>query len=264
MIKKHSRIFIYLLKLKLSKEMVYSVNFLTTLFVDGTFFIIQMLAFSTIFLNTNAVNGWGKYHMIIFIGTFTIIDGLEMTTYFFGVLGISEKIRNGGLDIYITKPVNTLFLVSFENINLGSITIMIPGIIMVIYGTAKLGIEISIGKIFGYIFLVIVMYMILYNLMVILRCCAFWFTSIDNINKLENELVNFSFRVPGVMYKGVAKIIFYFIIPYGLIATIPTEFFTGMMSIKGWIIAVGVCIELTILRRFIWKRGLKRYSSASS
>jgi|GEM_PF-4570029 len=58
MIKKYSRIFIYLLKLKLSKEMIYSVNFLTTLFVDGTFFIIQMLAFSTIFLNTNAVNGW--------------------------------------------------------------------------------------------------------------------------------------------------------------------------------------------------------------
>lgn len=264
MIKKYSRTFIYLLKLKLSREMVYSFNFLTTLFVDGTFFVIQMLAFSTIFLNVGTVNGWSKYHMIIFIGTFTILDGLYMTTYFFGVLSISEKIRNGGLDIYITKPVNTLFLISFENMNIGSILIVVPGIIMVAYGTLKLGIEISAMKVLGYIFLLLVMYMIMYNLMVILRCCSFWFTKVDNINKLENELVNFSFRVPGIMYKGIAKVIFYLILPYGLVATIPTEFFTGMMSITGWIISISVCIAFTLLRRMIWKKGLKRYSSASS
>ncbi|AGK99443.1 ABC transporter permease [Clostridium pasteurianum] len=264
MIKKYSRIFIYLLKLRLSREMVYSFNFLTTLFVDGTFFVIQMLAFTAIFLNVDTVNGWNKFHMIIFIGTFTILDGLYMATYFFGVLSISEKIRNGELDIYITKPVNTLFLISFENINIGSIPIVVPGIIMVAYGTVKLGIEISAMKILGYIVLLFIMYIIMYNLMVLLRCCSFWFTKVDNINNLENELVNFSFRVPGIMYRGIGKVIFYFILPYGLIATIPTEFFTGTMNITGWIISISVCIVFTLLRRLIWKRGLKRYSSASS
>lgn len=264
MIKKYSRIFIHLLKLKLSREMIYSFNFLTTLFIDGIFFVIQMLAFSTIFLNVDSVNSWSKFHVIIFIGTFTILDGVYMATYFFGVWNISNKIRNGELDIYITKPVNALFLISFENISVGSILISVPGIIMVAYGAVKLGIEISVMKILGYIFLLFIMYLIMYNLMVILRCCSFWFTKVDNINKLENELVNFSFRVPGVMYKGISKVIFYFILPYGLIATIPTEFFTGTMTITGWIISISVCVVFTLLRRLIWEEGLKKYSSVSS
>jgi len=264
MIMKYSRIFIHLLKLRLSREMIYSFNFFTTLIIDGIFFVIQMLAFTTIFLNVDSVNGWSKFHMIIFIGTFTILDGIYMATYFFGVFSISDKIRNGELDMYITKPVNTLFLVSFENISIGSILISIPGIVMVVYGTIKLGIEISVMKILGYIFLLFIMYIILYNLMVLLRCFSFWFTKVDNINKLENELVNFSFRVPGVMYQGISKIIFYFVLPYGLIATIPTEFLTGTMNKSGWFIAIGVCVAFTLLRKVIWKMGLKRYSSASS
>lgn len=92
----------------------------------------------------------------------------------------------------------------------------------------------------------------------------FWFTKVDNIYKLENELVNFSFKVPGIMYKGIGKIIFYFILPYGLIATMPTEFLAGTMTISGWIISMGVCSIFTLLTRFLWKKGLARYSSASS
>jgi ABC-2 type transport system permease protein len=264
MTRKYMRIFIHLLKLRLSREMIYSFNFFAALFVDGVLFVIQMLAFTTIFSQVDSVNGWSKFHVIIFIGTFTILDGIYMATYFFGVISLGDKIRNGELDIYITKPVNTLFLISFENMNIGSILISILGAIMVGYGALNLGIEITFIKILGYVFLLFIMYLLMYNLMVILRCCAFWFIKADNIYKLENELVNFCFKVPGIMYKGISKIIFYFILPYGLIATIPTEFLTGTMTVNGWIIAIGVCCIFSLLTWFLWKKGLGRYSSASS
>lgn len=264
MTKKYIRIFIHLLKLRLSREMIYSFNFFAALFVDGIMFIIQMLAFTTIFSQVDSVNGWSKFHMIIFIGTFTILDGLYMATYFFGVITIGDKIRNGELDLYITKPVNTLFFISFENMNIGSILISILGVMMVAYGTGNLGIEITFIKVFEYMFLLFLMYILMYDLMIILRCCAFWFTKADNIYKLENELVNFCFKVPGIMYKGIGKIIFYFILPYGLIATIPTEFISGTMTIQGGLTALGVCAVFSFLAVFLWKRGLGRYSSASS
>lgn len=264
MINKYIKIFVHLFKIRLSREMIYSFNFLTTLFVDGIFFLIQMLAFTTIFLNVDSVNGWTKHHMIIFIGTFTILDGVYMATYFFGVLSLSDKIRNGELDFYITKPANALLLISFENINLGSLFISLPGIAMVIYGAVNLEIEINIMRIIGYLFLLSLMYILMFNLMVIIRCASFWFTKVENINKLENELVNFSFRVPGIMYRGISKMIFYFILPYGLIATIPTEFLTDTMNIWEWFIAIGVFILFILIRRAIWRNGLGRYSSASS
>lgn len=264
MAKKYIRIFIHLLKLRLSREMIYSFNFFAALFVDGIMFIIQMLAFTTIFSQVDSVNGWSKFHVIIFIGTFTILDGLYMATYFFGVITIGDKIRNGELDLYITKPINTLFFVSFENMNIGSILISILGAIMVAYGTENLGIEITLIKVIGYMFLMFLMYILMYDLMIILRCCGFWFTKADNIYKLENELVNFCFKVPGIMYKGIGKMIFYFILPYGLIATIPTEFIAGTMTVQGWLTAISVCSVFSFLAIFLWKRGLGRYSSASS
>jgi len=264
MTKKYIRVFIHLLKLRLSREMIYSFNFFSALLIDGILFVIQMLAFTTIFSQVDSVNGWSKFHVIIFIGTFTILDGLYMATYFFGVITIGDKIRNGELDIYITKPVNTLFLISFENMNIGSILVSILGIMMVLYGSINLGIEITIMKVLGYIFLLFIMNILMYNLMVILRCSSFWFTKVDNIYKLENELVNFSFKIPGIMYKGIGKIIFYFILPYGLIATIPTEFLAGTMTVVGWSISIGVCGVFSLLTRCLWKRGLARYSSASS
>jgi ABC-2 type transport system permease protein len=264
MTKKYIRVFIHLLKLRLSREMIYSFNFFSALLIDGILFVIQMLAFTTIFSQVDNVNGWSKFHVIIFIGTFTILDGLYMAIYFFGVITIGDKIRNGELDIYITKPVNTIFLISFESMHIGSILISILGVMMVSYGALNLGIEITALKVIGYIFLLVVMIILMYNLMVILRCSSFWFTKVDNIYKLENELVNFSFKVPGIMYKGIGKIIFYFILPYGLIATMPTEFLAGTMTIYGWIISIGVCSVFTLLTRFLWKKGLARYSSASS
>jgi ABC-2 type transport system permease protein len=264
MIKKHIAFFYFLFKLKLSKEMMYSVNFWMTLIIDGLFFLIQLSVFSTIFLQVQSINGWSTYHMCIFIGTFTILDGLYMGTYFFGVQSIGDKIRTGKLDIYITKPINTLFFISFEEISIGSIFIVIPGIIMVAYGAIQLGITLSFLKIAGYLFLLIVMYILMYNLMVLLRCTAFWFTKIDSINQLENELVSFSFKIPGIAFKGLSKIVFYFILPYGLMATIPTQFFTGTLSFGELIIAIGVCTIFTLLTQFTWRIGMKRYGSASS
>lgn len=93
--------------------------------------------------------------------------------------------------------------------------------------------------------------------MIILRCCAFWFTKAGSIYKLENELVNFCFKVPGIMYKGIGKIIFYFILPYGLIATIPTEFISGTMTIQGGLTALGVCAVFFFPCSIFVERGLE-------
>ena len=206
--------------------------------------------------------------MSIFIGTFTILDGLYMTTYFFGVMSIPDKIRTGKLDIYITKPINTLFFISFEEVSIGSIFIVIPGIIMVVYGVTQIGITLSFLNVLGYLLLLMVMYILMYNLMynlmVIIRCTAFWFIKIDSISQLENELVNFSFKIPGIAFKGISKIIFYFILPYGLMATIPTQALTGTLSLDGLIISGLACSIFTVLAQAVWRAGIKRYGSASS
>jgi ABC-2 type transport system permease protein len=99
---------------------------------------------------------------------------------------------------------------------------------------------------------------------VLLRVPAFWLVRITAFQDLENSLVEFSFRVPGVVFRGVWKFMLYVVLPYGLMATIPTQFLTGGMTLRHWLLVGGVCILFWVGTLGLWRIGLRRYGSASS
>jgi len=113
-IARHLRLIKTFFSFRMSNQMIYRASFWTAFFVDVSLFLIHLAVFQTLFFNVDSINGWSKYQMVFFVGTFTLIDGLEMWLYFFGVTSIPMKIREGKLDIYLTKPVNTLFWLTFE------------------------------------------------------------------------------------------------------------------------------------------------------
>ncbi len=263
-VRRHLKLLSTMLKIRLGRQMMYRASFWTAFFVDSTLFVVQLVVFSTLFLNVDSVNGWTREQMVFFVGTFSIIDGIEMCLYFFGLIGLPEKIRSGKLDLYLTKPVHPLFFTSFESIDIGAGFLALPGIAMVIWATAAMGIRLTVGLVLGYLFLLATMLLLLYNLVLLMRSAAFWFTRIESLNELEGELMGFSFRVPGIVFQGAMKTVLYVILPYALLATVPTQFFTGILSGKEWASTLAVVAVFTGLAQFIWKQGLKRYESTGS
>jgi ABC-2 type transport system permease protein len=244
--------------------MIYRSSFWTVLAVDGSMLLIQFTVFNTLFANVSDINGWTRNQMIFFLGTFTLINGIQMCLYFFGMMELPDKIRSGKLDLYIVKPVNTQFWVTFENIDLGSALTILPGVAMVVYAGAALGIQLTIVKVIGYLLLLTLMLVLLYSLMLLFRTLSFWFTRIDSLFELEGELMAFSFRVPGIVFKGLMRAAIYLILPYALLATVPTKFFTDFISGGEWLAAIIVTAAFYLVASTLWKKGLKQYSSASS
>ncbi len=263
-LRRYTRIFIRLFKFRLSNQMIYRASFWTVFIVDVSMFLIQLAVFSALFLNVDNINGWNKYQMIFFVGTFNLIDSVNMFLFFFGIISIPEKIREGKLDIYLTKPVNTLFWVSFENIDVSSSLVLIPGLVMVGYATMKLGIPLTFGKVAGYLLLLLLMLLLFYSLMLIIRTLSFWFIKTDALNDLENEMIGFSLRIPGIVYTGIAKLVLYVLLPYALFATLPTQYFTDTLSLGQWALALGVTFAFFLIARGLWHLGLRNYTSASS
>lgn len=262
--KKYIKMLWILFKFKMNRQMVYSFNFYMVFFADMALYIVQLLTFSAIFSAVDTINGWEFHQMIVFIGTFSIIDSINMSTFFFGLLNLPDKIRSGQLDLYLVKPINTQFFISFENMNPGSFLSTISGIIIVIYGINLGGVEMTFTRIAGYIFLILLMELLFYDMLLLVRTSAFWFIRIDSLYEAEDTLVNFSFRIPGVVFKGFSKVLFYIIIPYGIIATIPTQFFTDVMSLEYWIMSIAVVTVFTIMTFTLFRIGRGRYTSASS
>lgn len=263
-IKRHIKVMAMLLKMQLSKNMAFRFSFFGAFFVDGTLFFIQLLMFSVIYSQVGSIGGWDRHQMIFFIGTFSLINALNMSIYFFGVLSIPNKIKSGGLDLYLTKPINALFHLSFESINLGSVPLIFASIGILVYAVSGMSIQITVFKVISYIFLILVMLVLYYDMEVILRTIPFFTISAISIERLEGELINLCMTIPGILFKGPIKLLFYFVLPYGIMATIPTQFFTDAVTPIELIYAILIPIAFTFITFAFWKLGLKNYKSASS
>lgn len=252
-----------LLKMKMTHLMVFRLSFFGVFFVDGSMFALQLLMFSVIYSQVDSIGGFSYGEMILFTGTFSLLNAINMVIYFFGVISIPYKIKSGDLDHYLTKPVNPLLRLTFESVDFGSIPLIIFSILIIIYGAGIMEIMITPFKIIGYVLFIIIMVVLYYDVMLVLRTIPFFVISAISIDRLE-ELLVLNMKLPGVLFKGIFKVLFYFILPYGIMATVPVQFITGMLTLGGFIYAVLFVLFFTIFTFKFWRFGLRHYKSASS
>ena len=84
------------------------------------------------------------------------------------------------------------------------------------------------------------------------------------MNQLEDAALSLCMQLPGIAFHGIYKIIFYFILPYGIMATLPVQSLIGDMSFIMAVEGITVLIIFSFLTSIVWKIGLKHYNSASS
>ncbi len=261
---KSLRFIAVLLKMKLSHMMVFRISFFGGFFVDSSLFLLQLLMFNAIYSQVDSIGEWSKGQMLIFVGTFSLLNAINMTVYFFGVNGIPSKIKSGDFDHYLTKPINPLLRLTFENINLGSAPLVLFSIGIVIYGMSVQGGSASPAACLLYVIFILLMALLYYDMEVLIRTLPFFVISTDSIEQLECAMFDLCMKIPGVVFKGIFKLIFYFILPYGIMATIPAQIITESISPVGIIYAAIVVILFTVLALRFWKFGLRHYKSASS
>ena len=253
-----------LIKLRLSHIMAFRLGFFAPFFINTSYYLVQIFAFEAIYGHIDSIRGWGHGEILIFIGTFSLIDTLNMTICFFGVISIPEKIQTGELDLYLTKPVNPLLRITFEKVNPGAIPLLIFSACIITYGMKESSMSFSYSNIIGYLFLVFLMAILYYDLELLIRCFAFFVFSVNNLVKIENTATDLCLKIPGIAFSGIHKFIFYCVLPYGVVATLPTQAFTGALSVKGLIFGAVIVGIFTFLALSFWIYGVHRYESASS
>ncbi len=253
-----------LLRIRFTRFLSEARSFWAAFLVDTTVFLVQAGVFSVLYLNTESLNGWNRWETLFFVGTFTLIDALFMSTFFFGVLRIPELIRTGELDAYLCKPADSLLHVSFARADPGSLLLGIPALLLLSRAAAGMGWVFRLRDLLGYLAAVCLMLVLFFDLMILMRSAAFRWGRIGGLQDLENSLVETGFRVPGAVWRGGFRILFCVLLPYGLIASFPTEAFRGGLGAARWIGALGIVFCFSVLARLAWNRGLSRYSGTGS
>jgi len=103
-----------------------------------------------------------------------------------------------------------------------------------------------------------------YDTQLIWRTLPFFVISATAIERLEGDMLSLNFKVPGIIYKGFFRILFYFVVPYGIMATVPTQLLSKTATWQGLLISIGTVVLFTAFALRFWKFGLRHYKSASS
>ena len=250
-------------KYTLMRESAYRVDLIMWSLVTLGWFIFNITFWQLLFANIDSLGGWTKGQVFVLQGFFFLIDFLIWGIFYGSLEHIPKKINRGEIDFEVTKPINTQFLLSFNSYNLNQIVNLVMGIALIIYGFKLQGVSPEPLDILISILIFILTGVFLYGGYFTTVCIAFWFDRLGAIVYLFPGVRTFS-KVPQPAYRGLVGVIVTFVFPVALIATLPSQALFG--SVNYWLVLyLAIFSILSIkLSNWVFKKGLRRYSSASS
>jgi ABC-2 type transport system permease protein len=261
-IKHHFKVWV---RATLSELQMYFIYPLSTIL----FLIAKILRFFTFFLflylltdKTKTLAGYTQNQIIFFYLTFNLIDIAEQI-FLRGVYWFRGALISGNFDLRLTKPVNPLFSVLFSHTDFIDVSTLILLVFFIINFIQKSAFIISPQNILLYLLLILNGFIIGLSLHIIVSSLGVITLEVDQLIWIYRDLATMA-RYPIDVYHLHLQRILTFIIPIGLIFTIPAKAFFSLLTPK-WIafsFAFGIIFLLLSLK--LWQVCLKRYSSASS
>lgn len=264
------RVLLMFIRNSLVREMSFRGNFLIEVVTRAFWFAAQIVMFDLIYRNVRTVNGWERYEFFAFMATGMIINTLIEAFFMPNCANFSELIRKGNLDFVLLKPIDTQFLISFEKLDLGSLSHLLMSGSLLIYALIRIGEPISATQVLMYLGLIAVGVAFFYSLMIILASTSIWFGRNQGLYDFWFYITIFA-RYPRSIYAGsrageLLSLVFSYVLPILLVVTVPAEVIVNKLLAPSWIawVTLAAAVLGLFVSRAVFQWSLRLYRSASS
>ncbi|HLN18974.1 MAG TPA: ABC-2 family transporter protein [Patescibacteria group bacterium] len=226
---------------------------------------LNLIFIKVIFGWVTSIKGWNYYEVLIIVGTAILVEGMIwMTCAYHHALKLILK--TGSFDGLLVRPMDSQFLVSCYRGDLEDIVRVVIGGSIIIYGMGHLDVQgwnLMINC-FLYVITLLCSYAILYSISVIVNSIAFWTIESPSTFAIF-EVINRISEYPSDIFSGiVSRAIVSTIVPVLFIATVPARILSRGFDGRYVMGAIVIAISFIYMSRYVWKKGLAVYSSASS
>ena len=260
---RHWRTYLALVRFSLSRTMEFRFDLFFRFFMDCMFYALSIAFFEIIFLHTGTLAGWQRHEVLFFVSGALLLDGLFMTTIARNVWELPRLINRGELDFQIIRPVSTLFFVMSRHFEFSSFLNVLVALGIMFYAGSLFPDPFSLYQVLGFAFLLLNGFILMTALRMFTVLPVFWTHSELGFHMLYMSLEQVMER-PEVIFRGVTHIIFTTILPFLIMTSFPARWFFGVLSWWEVLYAVSLSVFFFSFMVFIWQRGLRIYSSASS
>jgi len=252
------------IKVGLMRQMAYPPHFFMMIIGKVIRILLLFFFFQAIFLKVDRIGQWSFEQVLLLFATFHMVDFLMSITFQRNLVqSLPRWVQTGELDTRLLLPINHLFLVSFENIDLMDLFSFIPSLVFLGYVLLNLPITLSWLQGFLYIILIFNALIFLYAINLMVATLSFWTTQSYGIGRILDNLFKIG-RYPLDIFEGFWKAIFIYFFPLIVIAQIPSQALLKVLSFESVFFAFMVSgVSLIIAIKF-WRIGIKNYLSAST
>src|SRR5215475_1408391 len=157
-------IYAALWKNSVTREMIFKSNFLLWIVVELLWFGLQLSFIGVLYLHTDHIGTWTKWQVVMLIGASHFIQQIFQAFFLINCTNLSELIRTGKLDFLLLLPINTRFVVSLRQVDLGGFINAASAMVVINYAARQLHLTLSLAQVLEFLVLCIIGILIHYSL----------------------------------------------------------------------------------------------------
>lgn len=260
--RKHWGLFLAFFRASLTADLEFRANFVTRIVTDIFWYAAQIFTFEVLYLYTDQIGDWTRDQTRVFLGVLFVVDAIYMILFSQGLDNLSETVRKGTLDLLLTKPVNSQFIVSLQRIATANLGNLVLGAAWLFWSLSKLE-DFHWPRVVWLFIAIPSGAVIVYGLKFTFSATAVIFTRAENLQYLWYHLYKLGMR-PDNIYVPWLKMVILTFLPVGLIASVPSRLVLNTANhwLLIWVLFVAGVVLYASTR--MWKFTLRKYTSASS
>lgn len=224
----------------------------------GFFFLFAV----SVFAPGTRVAGYTSQEALFFFAFMNLIDIL-LQLFYRGLTDHPRLVKSGDFDFVLTKPVDPLWYCTFRVFDLMDLTTLPAAFAFLGYALWRWPGHADAMTFLTVAALVICGFVIGLCMNIMIATLAFWTTDIMNAHWIYRDLVYVA-RFPPEVFPKLIQQIFTYLIPIFVIVSFPTKALLHRLSLVDFVwtfVALGVIMLAT---RYVWEKGIRAYTSASS
>ncbi|MFN3409929.1 MAG: ABC transporter permease, partial [Limisphaerales bacterium] len=263
-LRRYAGIYAALLRNSLAREMAFKTNFLLWIVVEVLWLALQLCFIGVLYRHTETIGSWTHWQVVLLIGASNFIQQIFHALVLINLSNLSELVRTGKLDFLLLLPVNTRFIVSLRQVDLGSFVNATVAVGVMVYAAGQLGLRPTALQLAGFGALCLLGVAVHYSLMLLLAAVCFWTVKAQGIVWGYYNLFNIA-RLPDEAFRGAFKVFFTFALPMLLVSNVPVRLLADKLDSAGPVLLLLAVASLCfVVSELGWRASLRRYTSASS
>lgn len=264
MLRRYAIIYAALWRNSVVREMSFKTNFLMWIVVEMLWFVLQLAFVAVIYQHTDRIATWTQWEVVLLVGTSHFVQQTFGALFLTNCAQLSEHIRTGKMDFMLLLPVNTRFLISLRQVDLGGFVNAASALVVVGYSAHQLHLTPTLGQMAGFVALSGAGVIIHYSLMLLFSSVSFWAIRAQSMVWGYYNLFSIA-RLPDAAFRGLFRTIFTLVLPMLLVANVPAKLLVQRLSQPGemalLLLMSAVCFGVSEAG---WRLALRNYTSASS